>query len=389
MAYRELGVLFILVLLAVGCPTGEPDGDDDVQGDDDATDDDDAADDDDATDDDDAADDDDVADDDDSGPGEGWLTTADNHIYLDGEVWRGRGANIHDTRSCWACAWFPPDVGEVERRLDELIDGWGANFVRLDLEAYDEPVSQGGQGLGLLDDPAYMADVQEIVDHIGTKPGAYVLLSLWVDSTFTEYGWPSQDTMEIWETLAATFGDDPHVLYGLVNEPQYNYDGAYDADVWEAMNDTVAAIRAVEDANGFPHHVVAVQGTGGWARFLDYYVDHPITAGNGENIAYEVHVYNPASDFEGMVTDPAQTLPVIIGEYGPADGYMTESDCSQLMGLAESLEVPYLAWTFHMRCPPNLLVDYSGGGCGVGMDLDPTSWGTLLMDQLAQPWGTP
>ncbi len=46
---------------------------------------------------------------------EGWLYTEDNHIYTsDGAIWRGRGVNMHDTRSCWACSWSDPDVAEVK-----------------------------------------------------------------------------------------------------------------------------------------------------------------------------------------------------------------------------------------------------------------------------------
>jgi hypothetical protein len=44
------------------------------------------------------------------------------------------------------------------------------------------------------------------------------------------------------------------------------------------------------------------------------------------------------------------------------------------------------AWTFHMRCDPNLLVDNSGGGCGAGMTLAPTSWGNVLKTGLATTW---
>jgi hypothetical protein len=79
---------------------------------------------------------------------------------------------------------------------------------------------------------------------------------------------------------------------------------------------------------------------------------------------------------------PSQTLPVIIGEFGPADSYMSEADCTELMDQADPLQIPYTGWTFHQRCPPNLLVDHVGSGCGVGMSLDPTSWGTLLKDRL-------
>ena len=49
-----------------------------------------------------------------------------------------------------------------------------------------------------------------------------------------------------------------------------------------------------------------------------------------------------------------------------------------------ALHIPHLAWTFHDNCPPNLLVDT--GSCGADATLEPTSWGSLLRDRLAQPW---
>jgi hypothetical protein len=320
-----------------------------------------------------------------SGP---WLHVTGNHIYTsDNEIWHGRGANIHDTRSCNACAYNGPVAAEVMRRVDELVDNWHANFMRLDLESYD---SAGGRAhwAGVLDDAGYLADIQAIVAHIAAKPGVYVLLSEWVDPTFTSLGWPTDATRNEWRKLAQTFVDEPRVLFGLINEPQSNFDGAMDADCWTAMNETVAAIRGVEDAAGTPHHIITVQGTGGWARRLDYYVTHPIAAGGGDNVAYEVHVYDPTANFAGEWVNPAKTLPVVIGEFGPASGYMTEDDCKNLIDAARTAEVPHLAWTFHPRCPPNLLVDNTAidGGCGVGMKLEPTSWGTLLKDRLAIPW---
>ena len=321
----------------------------------------------------------------------GWLYTEGNHIYTaEGTIWHGRGANLHDTRSCNACTWSPPNVDEVKRRVDELVDVWHANFIRLVLESYASAEGRVHYQ-GILDDPAYLADIVEIVRHIGTKPGVYVMVSLWDDPTFSSLGWPTAQTIEIWEQLAYTFRNDSNVLFGLVNEPQWNFDGALDADVWQAMNDTVAAIRAVESAAGTPSHLIAVQGTRAWARYLGYYVTHPITAGGGQNIVYETHIYDPAAEFQELLVEPAQTLPVIIGEFGPSQ--MTLQDCVTLMDLAEQLEVPYTAWTFHMRCPPNLLVDYTNhanytnSGCGVGMSLVPTTpWGQTLKNRLAQPW---
>jgi endoglucanase len=317
--------------------------------------------------------------------GTGWLRTEGNRILLpDGKRWHARGANIHDTRSCNACTFSAPRVDEVLRRIDALVDDWRANFLRLDLESYAQAAGRTHYQSFVVDDD-YLEDIRAIVTHVGTKPGVYVMVSLWAEPSTTELDWPTEGTRTAWRTLARELAEAPHVLYGLVNEPQQNFSGTYDSQVWEAMNQTVQAIRDVEKELGTPNHVVAVQGTGGWARFLDYYVTQPIAAGAGKNVAYETHVYDPVADFDRLFVAPSKTLPVIIGEFGPGGG-MTTSDCATLMQRAEELEVPYLAWTFHMRCPPNLLVDNSGGRCGVGMTLSPTAWGQMFKDRLAQAY---
>jgi hypothetical protein len=132
---------------------------------------------------------------------------------------------------------------------------------------------------------------------------------------------------------------------------------------------------------------VAVQGLGGWARQLGYYTTHPITAGGGANVVYEVHVYNPAADFAGMYETYSATLPIIIGEFAPAAGYMTATDCTALMNSAEAHEIPYLAWQYGMGCPPDLIADRtSQASCGVGTTLTPSTWGTQLKNRLATQW---
>jgi endoglucanase len=319
----------------------------------------------------------------------GWLSTKGNKIvHEDGSVFRGRGANIHDTRSCNACAWSPPNPAEVKRRVDALAGEWGANFMRLLLESYASADGRE-QYQGVLQDSQYLTDMKEVVAHIGTKKGVYVLLSLWDDPTFNELGWPTAQTIPVWEKLAETFAHDSHVLFGIVNEPQKNYDGKQDAQVWQAMNDTVEAIRAVEKRLGVKQHLIAVQGTRGWARNLEYYVDHPITAGGGTNIVYETHAYLKESEFEQIWQKPSETLPVIIGEFGPAGlggaDEMTMEETQLLMKAAEARDVPWLAWSFHMRCPPNLLVE-TAKGCGEGMPLQLTDWGKQVKTRLSAIW---
>lgn len=309
----------------------------------------------------------------------GWMYTQGNRIkWSSGYNFHGSGANIQDGRSCGAClgadAWT--SATEVNRRMDALVDVWGATFVRLTLES-DSSES-------ILNDPTYLQTIQGIVKYT-TARGLPVLLSMWIDPSFNSQGWPTATTIQAWQKLAATFAYTPNLIFGLVNEPQQNYDGAQDWDVWNAMNNTVKAIRAVEAKYTNNQHIIAVQGTGGWARRLDFYVKYPISGAGGTNIAYETHAYDVQSQFYTRFGGPSQTLPVIIGEYGPVDGTMTTDDCIALQKQAKQYEVPYLAWTFHENCPPNLLAK-NASGCGIGMNLAPTAWGNIVKNDLATGW---
>ena len=274
-------------------------------------------------------------------------------------------------------------MAAVLHRADTAIDDWGSNFVRLCMESYRDRPDWGVQWQGILDDAEYLEDIVEIVEAITAKPDVYLLLSLWQDPTFTELGWPTSATIPIWEVLATRFAHNPRVIFGLSNEPQMNYDGAHDAEVWEMMNTLVQAIRDVEASQGAPEHLITVQGTRGWARWLTYYVDHPITASGGSNVVYETHIYDAESDFDALIDTPHQTLPVIIGEFAPDGTYMQVADSLALMPYARARDIPHLAWTFHHFCRPNLLAN--GAGCAIE-ELVPTEWGQMVIEGLATPW---
>ena len=326
----------------------------------------------------------------------GWLATSGNHIVnADGSTWIGRGANLHDTRSCGGGTALDgtaindgvTGVNEVKRRIDVLTDQWKASFIRLALE------SRRPQD-NYVTDANYRSKVKEIVDYIGTKPGVYVLVSIWLDPSLDANGWPTAATNTILAQLAQDFYASSHVLYGVSNEPQNNFDGAQDAQVWTRMNDAVAAIRAAESALGANRHIVTVQGTRGWARDLSYYVTHPITAGGGVNVAYETHIYNSPADFASLLlVAPTRTIPVIVGEFGPINdqwNQATVSDMQTLMDMAKANNIPHLAWTFHQYCPPNLIADTPGVAWNtnsttpnwIGMPIYPTDFGQLLINNL-------
>jgi hypothetical protein len=261
----------------------------------------------------------------------------------------------------------------------------------------------------------------------------YVEVSIWLDTgtdpaamLITSNGWPTNNTpyATSLNMMAQDFYSYPYVLFGVTNEPENNFDGAQDVACATAMAKAVTSIRQGEDAAAAKagdaqakRHIIAVQGTRDWARDLTYYASafkdpaNPLnkTAYGQANLVYETHVYNNPSDFAGLLA-PADTIPVIMGEFGPvpqSDGYnlASISDLNSLLDLAETKQVPFAAWTFHTYCPPNLIADkpnvswtvfntsinkwdYNSDtgpnyNYGVNQTIYPTDFGTFLIGRLA------
>ncbi len=323
-----------------------------------------------------------------------WLVVSGNHIvHADGTPFHGRGANLHDERSCEACSFAPRDPDGVDRWSDELIDNWHANFIRFLLSAKAAPFNAGEQQwMNLVDDPAYYADIQQNVNHMTSKPGVYVLVTLFSDPTIKDNNgefdseWPSSlgDSNTRYTALAEAFWDNPRVLFGLTNEPHTTPD--HDAELALRYESAIGAIRSVEYGHGAPHHIIVVQAPEGWSRDLSYFVANPLP---DDQIAYEIHPYNAQTDFDALIVQPSQTLPIIIGEYGPA-GSMTNADIMAMWTVAQANGVPHIAWNFHQRCPPDMLQDTASDGCGLdvstGYAFPRTAWGDMVHDYLATPW---
>jgi endoglucanase len=270
--------------------------------------------------------------------------------------------------------------------VDVLIDTWHANFFRLDLTSWASNQVSGTtvvQYKDVTQDASYLSDLKKLVDHIGTKPGVYVMLTLFSHPSQDDSELPTAATQAVYTKLAQTFLNSPHVLYGVTNEPH----DASDSAVWTAMNTAVQTYRNEEPASG-PHHIVAVQGTQSYARELSYYVTHPITAGSGVNVVYETHVYNPQADWQAMFITPSATIPVIIGEYGPDGTYMkTVADAQALQVKAEQLEIPYIGWSFSSQNVPAMLAGNDADECTkINWTITPTDWGNAIISRLANAW---
>lgn len=166
-----------------------------------------------------------------------------------------------------------------------------------------------------------MAALQRIVVHAATKPHVYLVRSVWLNPTvphqrrsggYLDHGfWPATAEQPALAALVHACCAYPNVMFGITNEPERNSAGAEDAAVWAMMNLSVQTIRARKAVHNSKPHLVAVRGRRNWAGHIDDYVQHPITAGNGQNVVYEIPVYQPSTGFDAVFVQSAKHLPVL------------------------------------------------------------------------------
>lgn len=315
------------------------------------------------------------------------LTTSGNRILLpNGTQFKGRGVNTFDVQQCYACS-NSNSWAEQRRKADVLIQQWGVNFLRLNLQ--DASVAP----------PVYFEGLAQYVTGIRQRyPDVYILVSIWNDQLALDHnrnddynGAPSGAAHTgLLNKLVSLLRDEPNVLFGCSNEPRAQVGqsrDAWDIEVWGKMKACHDTIRSMEDPA--KRHLIAVQGTQDWGRTTSYYVGKPIAPAG---VVYELHPYDLIADQEQYLA-PSSVLPLVIGEFGTGK-VMAAADSEALMKSAEARGIPWLAWAAAGNlasgsggCAPNLFGTLTAR-CATAT-ITPTAWGQQVINRLAKPWGAP
>jgi endoglucanase len=154
-------------------------------------------------------------------------------------------------------------------------------------------------------DPVQLAYLKQAVE-AGTSQGLTIILDPHNYARYygkivgTEV--PSAYFADFWRQMAIAFKDNPHVWFGLVNEPH-----DLPAQIWLGdANDAIAAIRSTGAPNKITVPGIAYTGAGSW--FDTWYGGTPNASfmlgvkDPGNNWIYEVHSYLD-SDSSGTHTD--------------------------------------------------------------------------------------
>lgn len=333
----------------------------------------------------------------------GWLYTIGNSIHnVDGSPWLAHGVNLADMRANSQCLSPPSNnPNETIRRL-KIVAGWGANVVRIPMETWHAGTGQSE----IVYSSAYLAAIKSIVDYATVNyPNMYIMLTPWHDPTFdASTSLPTANTDPVYQKLVDTFYSYPNVIFGIDNEPLF---APLDGAVWDAMNHAVQTIRNQEATHAGLPHLISVQARA-YTGNVSYYASHPITAGNGTNVIYEVHVYDTTET--APVFSAAQNIPVIVGEYGPADtnalshydweapdyngigqGIFVLEQTAGFVSTCRANRIPFLAWAFSECDSPSMVVSSNGiqcnTACNTNVSLTNTSWGNQVQAELGNSYG--
>jgi hypothetical protein len=316
----------------------------------------------------------------------GWLYTMGSKIMVStgsgGQPWMGRGVNVDDIYFCGYdnTLWMTTPDQTLKQMISGMISTWKPNLVRISLSMDSYPTVSTWVGT----DTMYKAPMTGVIQSILANPNVYVLVTLRSDASMIGQdtsdgdaeatGLPSDSTSTpdktkyptgtdaTYAALVDTFGSAPNVLFGLTNEP--GGDKLSSSTIAAAMTHAVGVIRAEEDKNGVPHHLVSAQGQG-WTSDISFYSTTPIPF---DNVVYEVHGYPPATS-----SYTYSNIPVIIGEYGSL------SNSTAFYADVEAKKIPNIAWDFdsYNDCAPDLAnVTQSA------TNLTASSWGMVVQAYL-------
>lgn len=346
-----------------------------------------------------------------------WLHTSGNKIFTENnQVWVGHGVNVMDPRN--NDSFFNNDnPNRALFLVRDVTTNKKANLLRLPLLSavkIDNPNSPYMYTISeVIRNPSYLAAIKALVDQLSTVPNTYIMISLWQDPTIVYSfqhsqpdGYPTANTDEVYNKLVDTFGSYPYVIFGVTNEPAH----LSAADTKATMEHAVATIRTREANNGVRPHLIAVQATS-FTKDVSYYISNPITASGGSNIIYEAHLYDNLQ--VAHLLSAADSLPVIVGEYGPAaaldrsnidwqncyggstDNSFSNAQISAAIAQFRAKEISYMAWSYSESSPPNMIgtTPHDSGNpncwkaCSVSTAIaSPTSFGKIVLDDLATPY---
>ena len=234
--------------------------------------------------------------------------------------------------------------------LATITDQWGANLVRLPFGA--ATILNGNGTLGASD---LLAGLDLTIAAI-TDAGAYVLLAL---EAAAGAGPADADTVQVWQSLAARYQDEPRVFYEV-----FASSSPIAGDFTTAFATVIATIRQLD-----PSSLIFVPGS---ANGLDV-AGVPMRDAGGDpvtNLVYTISVSVQNAPDPDVLSAVSAVYPVFASVWSD-DGSDLGRQASRIADLFERCAIGWAAANWNSD--PRLVMDAGGG------DFTPTIWGNVVL----------
>lgn len=207
-----------------------------------------------------------------------------------------------------------------------LKSDWNANLVRAAIG-----VDPAG---AFLENPDFARQKIKAVVEAAIAENMYVIIDWHSHELYPD------DAKAFFIEMAQTYGDNPHVIYELFNEPDY--------ETWEEVKayseEIITEIRKYD-----PDNLILV-GSPTWSQDIHLVAQNPIL--NQENIMYVLHFY--AATHKDYLRDRAEKaykagLPIFVSECAgmeaSGDGAIDTASWTAWLNWMESRKISWVAWS--------------------------------------------
>lgn len=220
--------------------------------------------------------------------------------------------------------WWPRFYNQAAVKW--LKKDWNANVVRA--------------AMGVDPDGAYLTHPEFALEKMKAVIEAAIAEDLYVIIDWHSHDLYLDEAKEFFVEMAKTYGHHPHVIYEIINEPDY--------ETWEEVKayseEIIKEIRKHD-----PDNIILV-GTPTWSQDVHLVVQNPIE--NEENLLYVLHFY--AATHKEYLRDRAEAalnagLPIFISECAgmeaTGDGPIDEASWNTWLSWMENRKVSWIAWS--------------------------------------------
>ncbi|AWB26671.1 cellulase family glycosylhydrolase [Halococcoides cellulosivorans] len=312
-----------------------------------------------------------------------------------------RGVNIVDPWRAGRDAPYYKFRGERSVQLATNHDnGWHANIIRVPMQ----PNDIARQGAGSIEPGAYTQEqldsyIEKYVDPIVEEcayQGVYCILDYhrhWPDGPDWDQADLHEEITDFWDTVAARYAEQDHVIFEVYNEPTTPYNGAGciqdcpdvtdDGSEQTWLNWRETAQPWVDTIRQHASNLTII-GSPRWSQWTLWAPEHEFA---GENLGYVGHFYTqeglrPLSTYFG---EASEQVPVFITEFGFG------GSGSHMNGTREEHGPEFAEFfdTYDAAHPIGWCFDFDWGPPMLDRSYEvATEWGDWMQSFLADNYGT-